>query len=111
MSKEPAGGMDQWTPADLKLLPRIACRRLSQMFNEIEKGASWPEAELSARAVFMAREEGIGLDRLAYRALMMQPATYRLYAKIRLKHLQPWSEECVTPEIYARVEGQGAADA
>ena len=81
------------------------------MFNAIEKGASWPKAESVARAAFMAKEEGIGLDPLSYRVLTMLPASYRLYAKIRLKHLQSCIVEWVTPEIYAGVEGQGAADA
>lgn len=64
-----------------------------------------------ARAVFMAKEEGTQLDPLSYRVLTMLPASYRLYAKIRLKHLQPWIAEWVTPDIHAGVEGQGAADA
>ena len=33
--KETVGGMGQWTPADLKLLPITACERLAQMFNAI----------------------------------------------------------------------------
>ena len=41
----------------------------------------------------------------------MLPASYRLYAKIRLRHMQPWIEKWVMPEIYAGVDGQGAADA
>ena len=81
------------------------------MFNAIEKGASLPKAESVARAAFMAKEEGIELDPLSYRVLTMLPASYRLYAKIRLKDLQPWIAKWVTPEIYAGVEGQGAADA
>ena len=111
MLKETAGGMDQWTPADLKMLPKTACRRLAQMFNAIEKGAKWPQEQTSARAAFMAKEEGIDLDPQSYRVLLMLPATYRLYAKIRLKHIQPWIAEWVAPEIFAGVEGQGAADA
>ena len=59
----------------------------------------------------MAKEEGIELDPLSYRVLTMLPASYRLYPKIRLKHLQPWIAEWATPEIDAGVEGQGAADA
>ena len=109
--KETAGGMDQWTPACLKLLTKEACRRLAQMFNAIEKGASWPKEETIARAAFMAKEEGIELDPLSYRVLLMLPASYRRYAKIRLRHMQPWIEKWVMPEIYAGVEGQGAADA
>ena len=57
--KETAGGMGQWTPADLQLLPITACKRLAQMFNAIENGARWPNAELVARAAFMANEVGI----------------------------------------------------
>ena len=57
--KETVGGMDQWTPADLKLLPITACEMLAQMFNAIEKGASWPKAELVATTASMAKEEGI----------------------------------------------------
>ena len=82
--KESAAGMDQWAPADLTLLPMEVCRRLAQMFNAIEKGAAWPEAMSVARAAFMAKEEGIELDPLSYRVLLMLPSAYRLYAKIRL---------------------------
>ena len=49
------------------------------------------------------------MDPLSYRVLTMLPASDRLYAKIRLGHLQPWIAEWVTPEIYAGVEGHGAA--
>ena len=38
--KETAGGLDQWDPADLKLLSKEACKSLAEMFNMIEKGAS-----------------------------------------------------------------------
>ena len=36
--KETAGGMDQWTPADLELLPLTTCKSLAHMFNAIEAG-------------------------------------------------------------------------
>ena len=61
---------------------------MAQLFNAIEKGASWPKAESVARAAIMAKEEGIELDPLSYRVLTMLPASYRFYAKIRLKHLK-----------------------
>lgn len=103
---ERAGGMGQWTPTDLKLPPITACERLVQIPNAVEKGASWPTAELVAGAAFMAKEEGIVLDPLSYRVLTMLPASYRLYPKIRLRRLQPWIADGVTPEIYTGVEGQ-----
>ena len=47
-----------------EVLPLKACKRLAQKFNAIEKGASWSKAESVARAAFMAKEEGIELDRV-----------------------------------------------
>ena len=35
--KETAGGLDQWDPADLKLLSKEACRHLATFFDMIEK--------------------------------------------------------------------------
>ena len=37
--KETAGGLEQWTPADLKLLSNKACPGLAEVFGMIEKGA------------------------------------------------------------------------
>ena len=55
--KETAGGMDQWMPAEFKLLSKKACGALAEMFNCIEEGASWPEQTTKARAAFLAKEE------------------------------------------------------
>ena len=77
--------MDQLTPADMTLLPITACKRLAQMFNAVDKWPSWPKAESVARAAFMAKEEGIELGPLSYRVLTMLPASYRLYAKIKVE--------------------------
>ena len=40
--KATAGGLDQWGPADLKLLSDAACDSLATLFNMIESGCSWP---------------------------------------------------------------------
>ena len=54
--KETVGGLDQWGPADLKLLSKEACNSLAGMFNMIEKGASWPKQLRIARAAFLAKK-------------------------------------------------------
>ena len=41
----------------------------------------------------------------------MLPATYRMWSKTRLRHLQPWVKTWAEPEMYAGVEGRGAEDA
>ena len=41
----------------------------------------------------------------------MLPNVYRTWATIRLKDLKPWIAAWTLPEMYAGIEGQGAADA
>ena len=41
----------------------------------------------------------------------MIPAVYRLWARTRLSHLEPWVDSWALEEIYAGVGGQGAEDA
>ena len=77
--KETAGGLDQWDPADLKLLSGEACKRLADLFNLIESGCSWPKMLTSARAAFLAKEEDSDMDPLAHRVLLMLAAVCRLW--------------------------------
>ena len=109
--KATAGGMDQWDPADLKMLSKLACSRLADFFNAIEAGAPWPKQLTTARAAFLAKEEDSDLDPMDYRVLLMLASTYRLWGKIRLAHLKPWISTWDKQEIYAGIEGKGAADA
>ena len=110
-AKHTAAGMDQWAPADLKELSDCAYQYLADMMNTIEQGAPWPEALLSARAAFLAKDANDALIPLAYGVLLMLPRIYRTWANIRLKHLKPWIAAWKLPEMYAGIEGQGAADA
>jgi hypothetical protein len=109
--KETAGGMDQWMPAEFKLLSKEACHHLAMMFNMVEKGAAWPKNTTVARAAFLAKEEESDMDPLDYRVLLMLSSAYRTYAKVRLAHLQPWIGTWAVDEMYAGIEGQGAGDA
>ena len=109
--KETAGRLDQWGPADLRLLSKEACKELANFFNMIEEGAKWPKQLNMARAAFLAKETDSDMDPLAYRVLLMLPSVYRLWGKIRLAKLQPWIAKRALPPIYAGVEGQGPNDA
>ena len=81
--KETAGGLDQWNPADLKLLSKDACEELANFFDMIEKGANWPKQLTIATAAFLAKEEDSDMDPLAHRVLLMFASVYRLWGKIR----------------------------
>ena len=65
----------------------------------------------TARAAFLPKEEEDPMEPQSYRVLLMLPATYRLWAKTRLRHLTPWVEDWKTDEMYAGVPGRGATDA
>ena len=84
--------MDQWNPADLKLLSRGACDELANLFDMIEKGAKWPKQLITVRAAFLAKAEDSDMDPLAHRVLLMLASVFRLWGEIRLVHLQPWIE-------------------
>ena len=88
-AKHTAAGMDQWAQSDLQELSGLAYQHLADMMNNIEQGAPWPEALLSARAAFLAKDTNDALHPLAYRVLLMLPSIYRTWAKIRLKHVKP----------------------
>ena len=103
--------MDQWLPAEFKLLSEKACDALAEMFNCIEEGAKWPEQTTKARAAFLTKGEESDLDPLSYRVLLMLATAYRTWAKTRLEQLHPWIKTWAVDEIYAGVEGQGANDA
>ena len=110
-AKETAAGPDQWAPADLKLLSLKAFEALAILLNIIEDGAPWPEQMTTARAAFLPKEEEHFLEPDAYRVLLMLPAVYRLWARTRLGHLEPWTRMWAMEEMFSGVPGQGANDA
>ena len=92
--KETAGGLDQWDPADLRLLSKEACKELANFFNMIAGEASWPKQLNLARAAFLAKEVDSDMDPLAYRVLLMLPSVYRLWGK---------DKTCATPALDCKV--------
>ena len=56
-AKETAAGLDNWFPADYKLLPVEAFNILADMLNMIEEGQDWHKQMKVARAVFLAKDE------------------------------------------------------
>ena len=108
---ESAAGLDQWAPGDFKLLSDLALEKLAEMLNMVEEGAEWPEQLGKARAAFLSKSPEDVLNPLEYRVLLMLPATYRMWSKTRLRHLQPWVAAWAEPEMFAGVEGKGAEDA
>ncbi len=53
--KETSSGLDQWTPADLKMLSPKAYDAIAVMLNAIEGGKAWPTQMNCARAAFLPK--------------------------------------------------------
>ena len=51
------------------------------------------------------------MDPLSFRVLMLAPRMYRIWAKIRLQHLQPWIRLWYLEGMYAGHAGVGAQHA
>lgn len=69
------------------------------------------ESDAAARASFMTKDSEDTLNPMAYRVLLMLPVLYRTWATARLQHLAPWISTWAMDEMFARMEGKGAADA
>ena len=48
------------------------------------------------------------LDALAYRALLVLPVVYRVWSRLRLRHLRGWVASWDHPAIHAGVPKKGA---
>ena len=93
------------------MLSPKAYEALANMLNEIEGGKAWPSQMQTARAAFLPKDETNSQDPLEYRVLLMLPTVDRIWAKTRLRQLAPWVQEWQRDEMFAGVEGKGAADA
>jgi hypothetical protein len=109
-----SSGLDGICQADLQILSPLALEWLAAMLNAIERGAKWPEQMLVGRTAWLDKTEGPepSLDPMEYRGLAILSKVYRLYAAIRLRHLQPWVKNWEHEELFAGTSAaSGAEDA
>ena len=73
-----------------------------------KNGAAWPEQLSQASAHLLQKPESKEFDPLIFRVLMVSPAIYRLWAKIRLHHVSGWAEARHLPQMLAGKAGVGS---
>ena len=81
---------------------------LAMFYNAIEKGMDWPEDLLHAKAVPIQKPDSDPSQPLSYRVLTILPTLYRLWARMRTQHLQPWMNAWAVDEMFAGIPGRGA---
>ena len=104
--------MDGWQPSDFRILAVEAQDWLCTLLNLIEVTGRWPSELTKARAVSLAKTEVPDMhDVTNYRVLLMLPAVYLLWARVRLKKVEPWIDGWKSPHMYAGMKGRGAEQA
>ena len=111
-TKASAAGLDQWAPAEFKLLSKKAFTYLAMMMNKIEEGASWPTQLKVAKAAFLSKDPDDTNNPLAFGVLMMMPTVYHKWAAMRLEDLEDcgWNATWQHPAMVAGVKKRGADD-
>merc|ERR1739843_74809 len=99
--------MDGWTKADLSWLSDTAFQWLTRCLQSIEDTQQLPASLTTARAVFLSKDtEDMG-NPMAYRILKITSMLYRLWATIRVQHLEQWISTWADPAMFAGVAGAG----
>ena len=106
-----AVGLDSWSPNDIALLPDVALAWVTQLFTLLESGSPWPPQLCHAGGHLLQKPDSDPLMPLSFRVLTISSAIYRVWAKIRLAHLQPWMDTWQLPEMHAGFKQVGAEDA
>lgn len=56
MTAKSAGALDGWSPEEMALLPKKACRYVAILLNLMEDRAPWPKPAPHARVAYLLKE-------------------------------------------------------
>ena len=110
-AKTTAPSLDQWSTAELQLLPTCVFDLLAIMLNRIELEGSWPSSLCFAKAVFLYKDDPVTAGPLDLRILLILSTVYRRRASTRPQCLEPWIAKWKEEEMFSGVPGMGAEDA
>ena len=106
-----APGFDALLFDEFLWLPHVVFVHFCKILTLIEQGAPWPQHLLHAKAHMLSKDATRPFDSLAYRLLLTTPVVYRGWAKLRLRHLQPWVASWCLPRMFGCIQGIGASEA
>ena len=108
-----SAGADGLLPQDLKLMTPNAADMLARLLNSIESLGKWPECFRLAKATCLAKtaEQSAFADPLKQRILVVTHCVYRLWARVRLCHVEDWVKRWATEDMFAGLPGRSAQEA
>ena len=83
---------------------------LALFLREVEGSGSWPQGLLDAYITMIHKADGDSTP-LGQRPFCVLPVVYRLWASVRLGHLQDWFYSWVPDTVYSAGKGVSSVDA
>ena len=108
--KSTSGGLDGWSWNELKALPLSWYVGLAWILRLVEDTGIWPDGLLDAYITMIPKTDGDSTP-LGQRSLCVLPVIYRLWASVRLGHIQHWFYSWVPDTVFSAGKGVSSVDA
>ena len=105
-----AGGLDGWGWKDLKAFPEAWFDWLAVVLSRLELDGVWPDGLLDAYVTMIPESDGDSTP-LGQRPLCVLPVVYRIWASVRLRHLDSWLRSWLPLSVFSAGGGRGSVDA
>ena len=105
-----AGGLDGWGWRDLKAFPEAWCDWLAVVLSRVELDGVSPDGLLDAYVTMIPKSDGDSTP-LGQRPLCVLPVVYRIWASVRLRHLDGWLRSWLPLSVFSAGGGRGSVDA
>ena len=108
--KPTAGSLDGWGWREFKALPVAWFDRLASIFTLVEEEGVWPDGLLDAYIAMIPKTDGDSTP-LGQRPLCVLQVAYRLWASVRLGHLEDWFRSWVPDSVFSAGGGRSSVEA
>ena len=105
-----AGGLDGWGWKDLKAFPEAWFDSLAVVLSRVELDGVWLDGLLDAYVTMIPKSDGDSTP-LGQRPLCVLPVVYRIWASVRLRHLDGWLRSWLPLSVFSAGGGRGSVDA
>ena len=93
-----AGGLDGWTPGELRLLPASVDPAVAAILAACEDGAPWPQPTQRVEVVLLPKPKGGPGDR---RPVCLLPVLCRIWAAARRADVDAWRGRWAAAGLHA----------